>query len=855
MTGRKDCNSLQPSDLVELKRRLATCAPYYVNNTLTNDCKYTLCPFVPRECSESGYVFALFEYLIDFDFTKEVARCSHCDLPALRYTLLFPQIKFDYYYYDYSFLLDLYHARLESPIRRGSVALVGIDFDIAFDVFQERLLSDVVYPALSVAIIFLVMWIYTSSLFITTLSIVAFVASLGVAYFFYTTVFRVSFFAFLNVVAIVIALGIGSDDVFVYIDVWRQTKRRHPNSSTAKRVAMTLRHAALSMFVTSFTTATAFISNIVSPITSVKCFGLYAGTAILVNYVFMITWLPAVVVFYEKYIESRCSVKRFVGTCYERLTEYLSIPFQKWIPTLVTKFKWPLLVVLTALAVGMSMAIFVRPRLQLPTSSDWQLFKTSDILSRYQFDMKSHFAFNGLQDPPDPADGMYLAFVFGVKAKDPGNHMVPLDDDSDSNFHLTFTQPSLSLISPAGQMWLGRFCDELKNQSFVYKYPLSSGANCFIRSIADFFAFLNTTESCDEYVAVQASYVNETSRRCCAVGTLPTDADTFAYCLRHWSIAIASPIGAASGLTYSDDRLYFDDEGNLKAIEVAIRSTLDDTNVYVDMNRNWNRVETWLDAISESAPSELRHGWFTANGYFTFYDLQRSLNFGTLVSMGLSVGLSFVVLLITTFNIVISLYAVVTIAATLLSTVGTLVLLGWHLNILESVAMSIAVGLSVDFTVHYGVAYRICPDDRRRERTLFSVKHMGPAVTMAALTTFVAGAMMMPSSILAYTQLGTFLMLIMFFSWLYANFFFQPLCSLIGPQRTFGQLTVPPQLAFLDFYRAAAMDEEVSENDGDATVKKEEKDANVDDDRKATPTVSFDESKTAVRMSNLACET
>ena len=852
MTGRKDCDSLQSSDLVELKRRLATCAPYYVNNTLTNDCKYTPCPFVPRECFESGYVFTLFEYLIDLDFTQEVARCPNCALPALRYTLLFPQIQSDY------FLLDLYHDRLESPIRRGSVALVGIDFDIAFDVFQERLLTDVVYPALSVAIIFLVMWIYTSSLFITTLSIVAFVASLGVAYFFYMTVFRVSFFAFLNVIAIVIALGIGSDDVFVYIDVWRQTKRRHPNSSTAKRVAMTLRHAALSMFVTSFTTATAFISNIVSPITSVKCFGLYAGTAILVNYVFMITWLPAVVVFYEKYIESRFSLKRFVGTYYERLTGYLSIPFQKWIPMLVTKFKWPLLVVLTALAVGMSMAVFVKPRLQLPTSSSWQLFRTSDILSRYEFDMKSHFAFNGLRDPPNPADGMYLAFVFGVKAEDAGNHMVPLDDDSDSNFHLTFTQPSLSLISPAGQMWLGLFCDELKNQSFVYEYPLSSDADCFIRSVADFFAFLNTTESCDAYVAVQASYVNETSRRCCAVGTLPTDADTFAYCLQHWSIA--TQLGAVAGLTYPDDRLYFDDEGNLKAIEVTIRSTLDDSRVYVDMNREWHRVENWLDAISESAPSELRHGWFTGYGDFTFYDLQKSLNFGTLVSMGLSVGLSFVVLLITTFNIVISLYAVVTIAATLLSTVGTLVLLGWQLNILESVAMSIAVGLSVDFTVHYGVAYRVCPDERRRERTLFSVKHMGPAVTMAALTTFVAGAMMMPSSILAYTQLGTFLMLIMFFSWLYANFSFQPLCSLIGPQRTFGQLSVPSSLAFLDCYRAAAMDEEVNEDiyDGDALMTNmEEEQDDSDDERKVTPMTlaSFDESNTTVRMSDLAFET
>ena len=30
---------------------------------------------------------------------------------------------------------------------------------------------------------------------------------------------------------------------------------------------------------------------------------------------------------------------------------------------------------------------------------------------------------------------------------------------------------------------------------------------------------------------------------------------------------------------------------------------------------------------------------------------------------------------------------------------------GWKLNILESVAATLAIGLSVDFTLHYGVAY------------------------------------------------------------------------------------------------------------------------------------------------------
>ena len=54
--------------------------------------------------------------------------------------------------------------------------------------------------------------------------------------------------------------------------------------------------------------------------------------------------------------------------------------------------------------------------------------------------------------------------------------------------------------------------------------------------------------------------------------------------------------------------------------------------------------------------------------------------------------------------------------------------------------MSVAVGLSIDFTMHYGVAYRLAPDKSQREsRVRYSLAHIGSAITMAALTTFLTG--------------------------------------------------------------------------------------------------------------------
>ena len=49
-----------------------------------------------------------------------------------------------------------------------------------------------------------------------------------------------------------------------------------------------------------------------------------------------------------------------------------------------------------------------------------------------------------------------------------------------------------------------------------------------------------------------------------------------------------------------------------------------------------------------------------------------------------------------------------TICAIVLTTVGVLVLLEWELNVLEAMTITLAVGLSIDFVIHLGVAFKLC---------------------------------------------------------------------------------------------------------------------------------------------------
>jgi len=116
-------------------------------------------------------------------------------------------------------------------------------------------------------------------------------------------------------------------------------------------------------------------------------------------------------------------------------------------------------------------------------------------------------------------------------------------------------------------------------------------------------------------------------------------------------------------------------------------------------------------------------------------------------------------------------------------TVSVLILLGWELNILESVVITLAIGLSVDFTLHYGIMYKLSGETDRDKAVTFSIATMASPVSMAALTTLSAGVCLLPTRVLAYIQIGTFIAVLMSVSWVFSTFFFQSIMRSWGPTK------------------------------------------------------------------------
>ncbi|XP_064490316.1 protein dispatched homolog 1-like isoform X2 [Ornithodoros turicata] len=806
--NRSSCLDITPQDVAEVMERLKICAPYYHSMKLSHDCSADalLCRGVPQECTEYNAIYNILHYLADADFLAPSSSRppseqdddgapsanNSRDLPTsdsssvLAYTSIFLPVA------QSTAAMDYFKELEEGPRLYDDVTeVVAMELGLKHALFDEYLVHDTVYVGMAGIAVFLVMWMYTQSFLVTLVTCLAVLFSLGTAYFLYTIVFRVPFFPFMNILTLTIAIGIGADDAFIYCKMWGCAKAEKNNGTLVKLVRDTLHHACLSMLVTSVTTATAFFASFTSSITAVRCFSLFAGTAVLANFIFTVTWLPAALILAEKWCSSACclcippfgvympQIQRFwccsplcsaLWRMHYSFSDAARVFFDKILPCIVIRPRWFWLSALALVAAGGAFAIFCHPRLSLPESKEFQILSANHPFERYDLVFKKKFWFEKARSQ-DPFHKLPIRIVWGVLPIDTGNYLDPFDRGT------LVLDPTFEPALPESQEWLLSFCKRLRNQSF---YRPTHHAALYSSCIIETFKSWMERRCVDSFKQVDRS-------PCCESSRFPYSEAIFNLCLRRAITNLHHTPGYYFVPGVAGPR--FLRSGQVGAVVIEYDSVYTYSNSHAEMHKFRTEVENWVSKETKGAPPGMRNGWFTSE--LEFYDLQSSLSRGTLVAMGVAVSVSFVALLMTTLNLLISLYAIITIAFIIFTTVGSLVLLGWKLNVLESITVSVAIGLAVDFTIHYGVAYRLSSQEDRESSVIQSLSRIGSPVAMAAFTTFLAGALMFPSVVLAYLQVGTFLMLVTGVSWTYSTFFFQSLLSLAGPQRGHLQLDYP----------------------------------------------------------------
>lgn len=108
---------------------------------------------------------------------------------------------------------------------------------------------------------------------------------------------------------IFIVLGIAADDIFVFIDAWRQSLCiKEIQHDIKMRLAYAFRRAARATAVTSSTTSVAFLANSLSPLMPISSFGIYAAVIISVNYALIILVFPPLIIWYDRRLDGKWCV-------------------------------------------------------------------------------------------------------------------------------------------------------------------------------------------------------------------------------------------------------------------------------------------------------------------------------------------------------------------------------------------------------------------------------------------------------------------------------------------------------------------------------------------------------------------
>ena len=758
LSSKHSCEDVTRHDLNRFLNLVKDCRQYY--SLLDHECwsddadsfqTMNKCNVSKAECADNS-LYELYHFIL----SKPSSAPEDSNLLTISF-LHMAQSKNTHQFY-----LDMYEIIKQGRASDNSVKLISLDFGLKEYVFEQSLLIDSGWIGLALSIVVLIMCIYTESVFITFMTFVSMLFTIILSFTIYQFIFRIEYFPFLNLLAGIVVVGIGADDLFIYWKTWTAIKMSRNASILERIVTYTFQHASSAMFVTSASTATAFYASSYTDLISIRCFCIYAGTCVLVHYLIVITWLPACVVIYERYSLNIC----YSSTKSSKLTKSIQHIYTSMVSfiqqlqkrhTVIATLSCVWLPLFTCISIAGLMFLTVWPKFTAPSAHMFQMLSAAHPFEVFDRDVKPRFYFTSNHE------NLATVFVFGVVPDFNGRYF---DLASVGDLKLKSLN---DFGSPESQLWFSDFCWNLRQQPF-FDSSISQPSGCFIEELRSWLRF----RSC---------YIDSV---CCQSLTFPYNQSTFLHCLSAWSRETAR----YQYSTMSPGVRYKDNQPALFII--SFWSNIKYSLKFNQMKLFYENVSLFVEntmSRCQLLQCESYRPMYTAAGGWLFYDVQNTLLESLPLSLVVVLSSSSFIILLTTRNVLLTLCALVSIAFSILTTLGVLSLMRWELNILESVIVSLAVGLSMDFPLHVAVAYRIASSTRdRKTRVTLSLRHVGGSITAAMMTTLVAGVCMLPSQVLAYTKLGTFLALVAVISWFYASFFMPSLLVIIGPVGTFLQI-------------------------------------------------------------------
>jgi len=690
---------------------------------------------------------------------------------------------------------------------------------LIIDVFIGILANDGMFAMISIAVVYFYMRFMLGSWFLANAGFFEIIMSIPTAWFTADKIITVKYFSSLNPLCLFIVAAIGADDIFVFMDAYKQSafKGSAITRTLETRMTYVYRRAGLAMLITSATTCSAFLCTVTSPIASTKSFGIFASLVIFMDYVLVMTCFCTAVVLYHNYFEKPglcCCVDCACICCcpcispipesetttaktqnrapgeevkQDRITEFYKGPFTNFVLNPASRFG-----TMGALFVWLAIAMYYMTKLE-PTKKTEQFLDDDHPLQKAITILNEGF--------PVASDdrGAKMYYVWGIKDVDRTGVSQMFDDPNDpattvgypvfdDTWELTqacqakiyaYTEAVRSPISDkkygpfiktdgSGMRAVSNWMDEMKDWIEGGGTGAFDKTECQRNTLSRPSAFPVPD---GEMTEALIRFAHQPS---CLEGA-PYPGAFIVETYKQWSRAIDLP-GAEFG--FDGEKLRLSAVSMESSIldpwsEIAEDLAMAQYNFFID-------EATYINSLMEADCGPVM--MTDVDQKYILMNNQKIFRTSAVTGAMIGCAIAFVVIFISTMNPVIALFATFSITCVLCSVVGTVTMAGWTLGTTTAILISILAGFSVDYVVHLAHAFVETPGDQEtRVRGAFA--DMGVSVMSGMITSIFASLPLFLCKIKFFSAFGVFLCATIAFSWIYANLMFMGLLATIDVSR------------------------------------------------------------------------
>jgi len=306
------------------------------------------------------------------------------------------------------------------------------------------------------------------------------------------------------------------------------------------------------------------------------------------------------------------------------------------------------------------------------------------------------------------------------------------------------------------QLRLKTVCDNLKSDEYA-NLVLDRNVHCFVDNFVEYLTSINLT-----YPVTDSHFVSHLKN-------------------------------------FLNDDTYGAEDRNLDSIGIEGDSTLryiffrvigkGDRGPKSVLHPRWERWETVLKNFNEGSMEGLNKAFHTSR-WWSWYMTEETLVRNAIQGMLIAAAISFLILAVTTHNIILALYAIICIIGIVTSVMAIVAFHGWDFGTAESIAVVILIGFSVDYVVHICHAYVESHHMDKVRRTREALAKMAISIVGGAVTTFGDGCMLFFTTMFFFQKFAWIVTTTIFFALIWSLIFFPALLFIAGPQNETGDLKV-----------------------------------------------------------------